>query len=574
MRFLRALALCLAFGVACSASDLGLEVSGPRDLIDSTVWFEVGAYKDTRCGVLDPLLANGLPDGQTARVAFKKSDGVGPRFGDLPKGRYAFAGVARNKTCAVVGKGCIEQDADSGGQVSIRLSTIEDPLGACPAGATCQAGRCQPANDNGDPSVGAGCSLELLGAGPLITAKGEGSQMSAPAVSPTDYGFVLSYREDTPGGGDAVLYVLPLDTSGGIYGTGQNDPDGIHLKPCNRQDETDGLGMVTGGTAGLVAWANNCSEGPTLSLLAFNVKQTFLDANQTKQQLTVTPAATSLDTAAPGGVTASLGAARAAARRKSDSLAVYTQNGIGHVATMNPSVGGGVVGPTGSFGAGSVTGSWIAASDQVLALVAVGSGSTESGDDAGDGSGGTGTTTGATSAQVYLLPPDVAIDTITPTTPRAPIGIGGATWASVAALGGRVFVLSDAGHGTGRSATFRAYNINDPSKPDVGGFGMDVDGDPTATAGDVAINGDRAYFATLAPQAIELHVFDNIANNPIPLNHVAFKDETRISAISTVGDGRVAVAATNSRVAVVWTTKKTLLPNDPAGGYAVFACTP
>jgi hypothetical protein len=36
----------------------------------------------------------------------------------------------------------------------------------------------------------------------------------------------------------------------------------------------------------------------------------------------------------------------------------------------------------------------------------------------------------------------------------------------------------------------------------------------------------------------------------------------------------VAVAATASRIAVVWTTAKVLTNNDSTGGYAVFACTP
>jgi hypothetical protein len=566
MKLLRALAVCLALGVACTASDQGIEVTIPRDLVGATAWFEVGAFKDARCAVLDPLLASGLPEGPTARVAFRKSDGVGPRFGDLPKGRYAFAGVARDRTCAVVAKGCVEQDAASGAQVSVQLRALDEPTGACAAGATCQAGQCLPANDNADPSVGAGCSLELLGAGPLITSQGEGSNMSAPAIAPSDYGFVISYREHVAGG-DAVAYVLPLDTSGGIYGVGQDDPDGVHLRACNRNDETDGVAMVTGGKQGLVAVANDCDGAPSFSLFGFDVSQQFLDKNQTKQLLAVTPSTREISTAVAGGTPVTLGAARAAARRANDSVIVYTEGGVGRVGTMDPARG--VVVANGTFGGANVTDSLVAASEQVLALVAVGKASAVP-DDAGDGGSGGGGVTSDTAAQLYLLPPDASLDAIT----RTPIQITGATWASVAALGGRVFVLSDAGRGAGRSASFRAFNITDPTRPDVGGFTMDVDDpDATAKAGDVAIRGDRAYFAVLRPRAIELHVYGNIANNPIPLRSVAFKDETRISAINTVGDGRVAVAVTDSRVGVVWTTKRTLEPNDPAGGYAVFACT-
>ena len=93
------------------------------------------------------------------------------------------------------------------------------------------------------------------------------------------------------------------------------------------------------------------------------------------------------------------------------------------------------------------------------------------------------------------------------------------------------------------------------------------------TAGDVAILGNRAYFAALKQGAIALHVYDNASTTLTPRSSVSFARESRISAINTVRDGRISVAATPSRVAVAWTTAKVLGGNDPAGGYAVFGCT-
>ena len=115
-----------------------------------------------------------------------------------------------------------------------------------------------------------------------------------------------------------------------------------------------------------------------------------------------------------------------------------------------------------------------------------------------------------------------------------------------------------------------AQLINTPA--DSNGFS--VEGVNKATAGDVAIVKDRAYFAVLKQGAVALFVYANATTTATPLRQVSFAREPRISAITNVRDGRVAVAATETRVAVVWTTAKFLQNNDTTGGYAVFACTP
>ena len=45
-----------------------------------------------------------------------------------------------------------------------------------------------------------------------------------------------------------------------------------------------------------------------------------------------------------------------------------------------------------------------------------------------------------------------------------------------------------------------------------------------------------------------------------------------VTSLLDVHDGRVAVAASDTRVGVVWTTARQLTANDPTGAYAVFAC--
>jgi hypothetical protein len=130
--------------------------------------------------------------------------------------------------------------------------------------------------------------------------------------------------------------------------------------------------------------------------------------------------------------------------------------------------------------------------------------------------------------------------------------------------------MSD-GTGPGRSVSYRAFDLNNDTAADSGGFSLEVAG--KVTSGDVTILGDRAYFAALEPGAVALHVFGGATTKLTPIHSVSFARETRISAINTVRDGRVAVAATATRVAVAWTTAKELTKNDPTGGYAVFGCT-
>ena len=77
----------------------------------------------------------------------------------------------------------------------------------------------------------------------------------------------------------------------------------------------------------------------------------------------------------------------------------------------------------------------------------------------------------------------------------------------------------------------------------------------------------------LKPGQIALQVYNNASTTPVPLRNVSFRREPRISNVDTVRDGRIALAATDTRVAVAWTTAKVLNNNDHTGGYAIFACT-
>src|SRR4029078_10782835 len=143
------------------------------------------------------MLLDGVPEGSNTRVAFRKDDAQPPSIGDLDRASYAFAAVAKGEDCAVLATGCVESKLGDDKTVAISMSGNDPPSGACGLGASCQAARCVPANDNADKSVGAQCSLELLGAGPLANPVGGGGTLvSAPAIATTPSGFLSVYPWD------------------------------------------------------------------------------------------------------------------------------------------------------------------------------------------------------------------------------------------------------------------------------------------------------------------------------------------------------------------------------------------
>lgn len=558
--------LVLALGAACKGKpEIGFEIALPSSLVDTAAWFEIGAFKDATCGAVTPLLVGGIPDGAVKRVAFRRDAKEGPRVGDIPRASYAFAAVARGDDCAVIAGGCVEADVGDTDNVTVEMDVIDPPAGACGVGASCQAGRCVPANDNSDPSVGAGCSLELLGSGPLANPVGGGGTLvSAPAVAATaNGGFVVVYREVDPNGAGARLTILPLDSGGGA-------PDPI--RPglpgrCANSEETDGVGIALKGDNGMIALARApCGAKPALELLNFK-------ATPEVGPFLVSPS--------PNDARVLLSPAKPVAMRANGNVVVYTEGGIARIANMD--VAKGITGvstaqaPTlGTFG-GATTGltdAWVAASESVLALLASGKGGVTTAPGDGGADGGTTVDAGGgdeASLRLLLLPASTQLTDLdaTQNRPRAPIVFPGAI-GSIAARGARVLVVSDGG-GPGRSATFRAFDLNKDQPAVTNGFS--VDGQGSVTGVDVAIQGDRAYFVAMKPGQIALQVYGNASTTPTPLRNVSFRREPRISGVDTVRDGRVSIAATDTRVAVAWTTAKALSNNDHTGGYAIFACT-
>lgn len=508
-------------GAQCQKNpSVSFEIDLPGAVADRAQWMEVGVLPGN-CPPPDQLAA-GVPEGAAlVRVAFQKGDTSPPAIGDLKRGSYGFAVAARAADCSVLATGCTQADVDQARSVTVALSTTQAPVGACAAGESCATGRCAPSTSPGDPGLGAGCSMQLVGAGPLgDPLELSGSDVaSAPAVAVTETGFLVAYREYDDAQGAARLTVGAIDPGGSLTLAA---PTTLPAQ-CTSQDESDGVGLEYLGGSGVVASARpGCGQKAGVDLLQVDatgaVKQSGFSPLGTKPRLSDAHGAT------PTGA-------------GSGYLAVLDQGNASLVTHSGVQVQGG-----GSpFGVGTAQQiAEVAATDQTVALLSGGAGTLVLQLGTGSGDGG-------------------AANTLS------------GTWGAVAAQASRALVLSDGGSG-GQSLAFHAFDVGGSGPAASGTFSPPGQGAPVG--GDVALHGDRAMFAVEQPGAISVLVYDHASTTPTPLRSVLLASDVRVPAQTNVRDGRVAIAASDSRVLVVWMTAINIGPNDPVGGYAVYACAP
>lgn len=499
---------------------MSFEVLLPSAVASTAQWMEIGVLPGG-CPAPEQL-AGGIPtSGTVARVAFQKGDTSPPAVGDLPKASYAFAAVARAADCSVVATGCTQVDVTNARDVSIALSPTASPSAACAANETCSGGRCAPTLPASGPVAGVGCSMQLVGAGPLgdpLELSGSDTA-SAPAIAVTEAGFLVAYREYDPGAGAARVTVAAVDPGGGVT---LGSPTMLPAQ-CTNQDEGDAIGLGYASGAGVVISARPAcagQPGPGLDALAVdsqgNVQQTAFDA--TPDTLTLSNAHATALTGPSTGYIAVLdqGAAN-----------VLDLSGLSATAEQAFESGPGQ------------TLAEVAVTDRMVALLA------------GDG------------ATLRLQLGATLTDGGTPyATPGA--------WGAVTAQEGRAYVL--AGGASTTSLTFQAFDL-DASGPTASGS-FSPPGQGAAAGGDVALQGDLLAFAAEQPGSISLTVYGHASTTPTPLASVLLSDDPRVPSQDNVRDGRVAVAMSDTQLLVVWLTATDLGPDDPVGGYALYACAP
>jgi hypothetical protein len=474
--------------------------------------------------------------------------------------------VARSADCSVVAIGCNDVNLSSAGAVDISLSAVSSPQGACTGGATCEDAECTP----GTASLGAGCSLALVGAGPFADPLGVvGTVMSAPAIAATPGGFLIAYREWDPNTGLARITLLPIDPQGGIGAVQQ-----ASQPSCAEVEMSDAAGLVFSGTSGVVVVGRaGCPDEAGLDDSGMDI------ATVDQNGVFSSPGFADLGLREP-----LLSSAHPLAQSSLGTFLAYTQAGVANIATLS----GASLGASTSFGGTArMVDARVAASADVVALLAdsvPGAGTGASSDDAGGDEGGE---DGASPA-----PSDDAggpgstgpsEPTLSLNLTSAPAGGGGidfsaldtpttfaGTWGSVAALAGRAFVVSD-GPTSAKPLSYRAFDLGSPTPSVITSYAPRGSG--VLLYADVAFHQDHLFIAVEREGEIVLDAFENATTTPTLLREVPLDGDARIPSTSSVRDGRVAVLATDTRVIVAWTTQESLGPDDATGGFAVFACT-
>jgi hypothetical protein len=204
-------------------------------------------------------------------------------------------------------------------------------------------------------------------------------------------------------------------------------------------------------------------------------------------------------------------------------------------------------------GASPQSDGWVSVSAGALALVAMGTGIDA---DAGGGSGDP-------TARVTLVAPSTSLTAL-----PAPFEYT-ANWAAVATEGTRAFVIND-NDVAGEPVAWSAFDVGSTRPTTTAGFPLPG----KAIYADVAFHGDYVVFAVEQPGEISLVVYDHATTTPGFQSEVDFANDPRIPATPTLRDGRISIAASDTRVAVTWATGEMLGDSDAVGGYAVFACSP
>jgi hypothetical protein len=527
-------------GAQCRGNDqVSFEIDLPGAANAQARWLEIGVF-DGACPSATQL-AGGIPrSGTVTRVAFPKGDPSPPSLGDLPRASFAFAAVARDSSCGIVATGCNVVDLAKSKAVTVTLGVTQQKTGACVAGEQCAEAECVPVRGGNDPTLGAGCSMQLVGAGPLgdpFVLNGS-DLVSAPAVVATEKGFLLAYREYDVTGGRALLTLGAIDDGGGLTLASPTMLPG----QCPGQLENDAVGLGYAAGGGVTVSARPQCPGQQGGLDVFAVDATGAIGTSAFNA-----------TAGPGPT---LSNAHAASLTGSTSGWIALLEGQSAELTALSGVTT-QASPTPFGGPPPQTLAEVAATDQMVALLAA-SGPSSNGD------GGAAPDAAAPSTLSLLLAASPSSDA------GSPVVVPGA-WGAVTAQAGRAFLLSGAAF-DGSLPTWTAVDLGTPAP--AASDSVTPLGQGTPLGGDIALHGDRLMLAIEQPGSISVAVYAHASTTPSPLRSVLVSDDPRAPPQSTVRDGRVALAASDTRVAVVWITAANLGPNDAVGGYALYACAP
>lgn len=560
---------------------VGFSLDVPGDV--QAKWLELGAFRGGKCSTLGPQLGGGVPRGYAARVAFSPEDGKAPpKFGSLPRDSYAFVGTARDENCKVVAIGCVESEVDD--DVTLGLIPFDRGGGECSEqGTRCDFAQCLPVPGGG--SLGEHCSIDFVGAGPFQVLNpdinGIDTGASAPAIVPTRDGFLIAYVEVVHDTGYSHVRVLHIGSNGALLSAGQEKALEISYPRCgSTAGDTSPLvaQMALDGKNGLLAIPHGSGAcTPSGGIDFFPLTDGADDASPAKFTL----GDPRLLTSAGNDVRFANGS-RLAALGGGQFFTAYV-DGATNTATTGVAGFDGVNFAPGAVTKilGAATHALTASSDAVLAIATVGAGSPVPIMDAGasdagkvdagpaTGDAGAGTAGGSLALGVgdlTALPTALSYQTV---------ATAGLTWSALAASGDKAAIAfgdAEGPHyalvGKGESATPVILPTNTLSEV------------PIANAV-IALRQKRLFAATYYPSKLESGVFDasvslvsiDTSEPNAAVREAVFGRLQSVPSVARMRGGQLAIAVSDSRVLVAWTTARSLTPQDGVGGYAMFACT-
>jgi len=496
------------------------------------------------CGDVDAKLTAGDTSGALFRAVVPTDQGL-PAIGDLTARKYAFGVVLRDDSCRPVATGCTCASLDDIKKVEINVAAWANCTSAsdctqaqactaldspgCVAPAVCVAGKCEgePGDAGTDATTDGGggpCSLAVVAAGELPAPITDDASLSGPAITATDTGFVVGYREQDPTTTQLQLVLQGISDSGT-----PSTPSKLPVATC-AVTPSDGIGMAFSGTQGvLVASLPDCASAGAdagASFAGFNSAGVGTGPNNQRNPLFMDL------TLAP---THSLAAISSAPGDFEFVYRVKTTNGVAaQTGTLEgPAFKSGVF-TKNLFSAASVGFVAVERTDQVRGVLAQ-----------------------LSDRAVVVLevgPPD--------DTAVKEFELADKPWGALTAYGDRVVAMVPGGTGL-------SYIVTDSTGADLGSGST---GSGSVRGGDVVSLGDRVVFLAGGSGKLALHPFTGASSTLSAAAPVEYSGTLGSQSLSSFDGDMVAMDAARGQVAVAWVTRSRLVAGEPTGGWAILEC--
>lgn len=545
---------------SCSSDpSVSLDVQVPTTLT-GVVSYELAAFPGGKCSSLQPTLVGGLPlVGTAARSAFP-AGGATVGLGKLAQGDYALAIVGRDQNCKVLATGCSDVALDGSKSVTLALSASTEGGAACGQDSSCVSARCVPKPVSEVP----GCTMAVVAQGALDGAIASASvAVSGPAIVADDDGFRVGYRLIDPANGESNgisnsrYGYFTINNSGAVVERVEKPFRG----GCDNVPLSDGLGFLRMNGKLLMATSVPYCRPGTTTLRQGDVELTdWTDKDA--------PKVFGLD---PGGYTPTLATQNALTTFnnkllviKAEQARTSTDGNISWLA-VDPSTGEALPGEQFFISPDIARSVEMVGSDKVLATLTQNTG------------------------QVYVRAHNALQSYLDLTKVREQVSTYSAVWGHLALKGKRAFLLRGLDQGASLTvhdpigAATAPFAPSKPADPGVEyNIPLNSDGGPSG-GGALTVHGSHVFALMAQAQQgdpiLTLATFAGASTKLFQTHATYITQEMGAPTLNTMRDARVAVAASKSRVLVVWVAStsqnglSTLKKGQAMGGYMQFACT-